>query len=140
MIGRRAKLGALGGDLQSDCALAGDHPYILERPDQFRVALGGDGAADLLAAFVIAVIGHHFRAIGLCALDLQRRCILGHHNDGVHAATAGGAGHGLRMVAAGIGNHIGNTVRQAHHGIHRAAQLERSRMLQVLAFHQQPEV
>ena len=51
MVRHGAGVGALRGNFQPDGALAGDHADILERTDQFGIALGGDGIADLFPAF-----------------------------------------------------------------------------------------
>ena len=139
MLRCHAKFSALRGDFQPYGALSGDHAHIFERTDQLGIALGGDGAPDLFAAFSVAVIGDNFGTIGARAFDFQRRRIFRHDDHGPHAAAAGGSGDGLGMVAAGIGDNIGDAVRKAHYRVGGAAKLEGSGVLQVFAFHQQPE-
>ena len=54
-------------------------------------------------------------------------------------AKRGGAGHRLGMVSARPGDDVGDAVRQAHHRVGGAAELEGSRMLETFRLHQQPE-
>jgi len=96
---RKAKRVRLLQHLQPDRALALDDEGIVERRDQHRAALGRDLGADGFAAFGPAIVEADLAAEGAHALDLHRRAVGRHDDDGGRADSLGGRRHALRMVA-----------------------------------------
>ena len=122
------------GDLEADGALPRDHLRVVERLDQRHAALRRDPPANLLAALRLAVVQHHLGAVRLRVRNLERRRVLGHHDDRRDAERLRRARDALPVVAAAVRDDaaralgVGNRRDRAP----RAADLERARALQAL--------
>ena len=86
-------------DLEAERSLARDELRIVERMNICESALDDELPGFLVGLVPDRAVQHHFRSVRARRVDLGRRRILGHDDDGVHAIQPGGERHALCVVA-----------------------------------------
>ena len=80
-------------------ALARDHVRMVKGRNDRHAAFGRDLPGESVAVGFVLVVQDDLGTVAARSLDLDRRCIHGHHDHGPDAQHASGEGHCLGVIA-----------------------------------------